>query len=206
MRIFEIYSDIIKGTPNPVVIEIGAADGGDTARLLEPLVNCGREWRLLAFECEKKNFPKFRARNLDGVEFFEMAVGDKCGPHRFVGSGAWPYSGSLKEPQNHRISHAWINFEEPIEVPCVTLDSVWDSCRLDHMDFIWMDVQGAEDLVIAGGQKALARTRWIWAEVYEGPEYEGPIGREEFKRRLPGKWEIADIKDSDVLFHNLDFP
>ncbi len=204
--IFERYRDIIHGTTNPVVVEIGCADGEDTARLQLPLANTGRDWRLLAFECEKKNFEKFQRRNIDGVEFFPMAVSDHCGPGRFVGSGQWPYSGSLKEPVNHRVSHAWIQFEEPIEVPCVTLDSVFDSCRLHEISFIWMDVQGAEDLVITGGQKALAKTRWIWAEVYEGEEYQGHIGRDEFLRRLPGKWEISDIKDSDVLFHNLDFP
>jgi len=27
------------------------------------------------------------------------------------------------------------------------------------IDFVWADVQGAEDLFIAGGQQALARTR-----------------------------------------------
>lgn len=206
MDIWERYRGIIHGTTNPVVVEIGAADGQDTVRLREPLVNTGRTWRLLAFECEKGNFLKFREQQLHDVEFFQLAVSDKVGPAQFIGSGSWPYSGSLKEPVNHRISHAWIPFQPPVEVMCTTLDAMFTTCRLDEISFLWCDVQGAEDLVIAGGQKALARTRWIWCEIYEAEEYAGHIGRDEFQRRLPGKWEIVEVQGTDVLFHNLDFP
>ncbi len=206
MTVFEHYRNIIHGTTNPIVIEIGCADGEDTARLQLPLAATGREWRLLAFECEKKNFPKFRARHLDGVEFFEMAVGDQCGPHRFVGSGSWPFSGSLKEPKLHRISHAWIPFEEPTEVPCVTLDSVMYSCRLDHCDFIWCDCQGAEDLVIDGGKAFLAQTRYFYTEYYGAEEYTGQLNREQIHQRLPGSWEIVQDWGGDMLLHNRAFP
>jgi len=206
MDIFTRYRQIIHGTTKPVVVEIGAADGQDTERLHLPLVNTGREWRLLAFECEKGNFAAFKKRDIQGVEFFELAVSDQCGPAKFTGSGTWPYSGSLKEPVNHRVSHSWIPFQPPVEVMCTTLDSIFSSCRLDHIDFLWCDVQGAEDLVVAGGQTALARTRWIWVEIYESEEYAGHIGREEFQRRLPGNWEVVEIQSTDILFHNLDFP
>lgn len=205
-QIWQHYRNIIHGTTNPVVVEIGAADGQDTERLQLPLAATGRNWRLLAFECEPKNFDKFKQRNIDSVEFFPVAVSDHDGPGRWVGSGNWPYSGSLKEPVIHRVSHAWIPFEQPTEVPCVMLDTMFKTCRLDHIDFIWMDVQGAEDLVLAGGQHALAKTRWIWAEVYEDAQYEGPIGKEGFLSRLPGRWEIEFIESTDILFHNLDFP
>jgi len=199
--IFERYRDIIHGTTSPVVIEIGAADGQDTARLQEPLLHTGREWRLLAFECEKNNFPKFRERKLDGVEFFELAVSDKCGPASFVGSGSWPYSGSLKEPKLHRISHAWIPFQPPVEVNCTTLDDVFQTCRLDHCDFIWMDVQGAEDLVIAGGLSALNKTRYLYTEYYGSEEYTGQLNREQIVERLPG-WEIVQDWSGDMLLQN----
>ena len=206
MNIWERINGIANGATSPVFVEIGAADGEDTARLQDALIHTGRDWRLLAFECEKNNFAKFKARNLTAVEFFELAVSDRCGPAQFIGSGTWPYSGSLKEPVNHRVSHAWIPFQPPVDVMCTTLDSVFLSCRLDHIDLIWMDVQGAEDLVIAGGQKALAKTHWIWCEIYESEEYAGHIGREEFLRRLPGRWEIVEVQGTDVLFNNLDFP
>lgn len=203
MTIFEHYKGIIHGTTNPVVIEIGCADGEDTERLREPLVNTGREWRLLAFECEKNNIPKFRARQLEGVELFEVAVSDQCGPGLFTSSGGWPFSGSLKEPKLHRISHAWIPFaDKPVEVPCITLDAVMDSCRLDHVDFIWMDVQGAEDLVIAGGKIALTKTRYLFTEYYGSEEYAGQLNRDQIHDRLPGAWEIVEDWGGDVLFRN----
>jgi FkbM family methyltransferase len=204
MTIFEHYRAIVNGATKPVVIEIGAADGGDTTLLLDPLVNTGREYRFLAFECEPKNFPKFRARGLTGVEFFEMAMSDACGWHRFVGSGSWPYSGSLKEPKLHRISHAWIPFEQPSEVPCTTLDSVFQSCRLDHIDFVWMDVQGAEDLVIDGGKSALTQCRFLYTEYYGAEEYAGQLNRDQIQDRLPGAWEIVEDWSGDVLFRNTE--
>ncbi len=202
MTVLEHYRTIINGTTSPVVVEIGAADGEDTARLHLPLVNTGRAFRLLAFECEKKNFPKFKARNIEDVEFFEMAVSDHDGPGRWVGSGTWPYSGSLKEPKLHRVSHAWIPFEEATEVPCVMLDSVMKTCRLDHIDFIWMDVQGAEDLVIRGGMNAIAKTRYLYTEYYGSEEYEGQLNREQIIERLPGKWEIVHDWSGDMLLSN----
>lgn len=201
--IYTLYRDIVNEAVNPVVVEIGAADGGDTEKLALGLAATGKETRLLAFECEVKNIPAIKAKHIAGLELFEMAVGDICGFVPFIGSGSWAYSGSLKEPKLHRISHAWIPFQPPVQVPCVTLDSVFDSCRLDHIDFIWMDVQGAEDLVIAGGQKALCSTRYIYSEIYEAEEYTGQIGRKEILKRLPGNWEIVADWGGDALFKNL---
>lgn len=205
MTIHERVREIVAASPNPVIIEIGAADGEDTEKLSLAIAATGRTGRLIAFECEPKNIPAIHKRAIPGLQLHEMAVGDKTGPASFIGSGSWAYSGSLKEPKLHRISHAWIPFQPPIQVRCITLDDVFQTCSLDHIDFIWMDVQGAEDLVIAGGQQALAKTEWIWAEVYETDEYEGHIGREEFRRRLPGNWEITEIHGTDILFHQI-FP
>ncbi len=203
MTIQEHFRGIIAGATNPVVIEIGAGRGEDTIKLMEDVRNVGRAYRYLAFECEKNNVPFIRALNIPGnLELFELAVGAQCGPVSFVPSGSWPYSGSLKEPKLHRISHAWIPFQPPVEVSCVTLDSVFQSCRLDHCDFIWMDTQGADDLIIQGGQQAFSKTRYVYAEVYENEEYTGQIGRKEILARLPGKWEITEDWGGDALFRN----
>lgn len=203
MTIHERIRGILAEAAHPVVVEVGAADGEDTEKLALSLAATGKQTRLIAFECETKNIPAIKRRNIAGLELFEMAVSDKCGMAPFVGSGSWPYSGSLKEPKLHRVSHAWIPFQPPVDVPCVTLDSIFQTCQLTEISFLWMDVQGAEDLVIAGGQVALAKTGWIWAEVYEADEYEGHIGREEFCRRLPGKWAIVETHGTDILFRNL---
>lgn len=203
MTIYDYYRQAVDGAAHPVVIEIGAADGGDTEKLAMGLAATGRETRLIAFECEPKNIPAIRKRNILGLQLHEMAVGDKTGPVPFVGSGNWPYSGSLKEPKLHRITHAWIPFQPPIEVRCITLDDVFQTCGLDHIDFIWMDVQGGEDLVIAGGQHALSKTHYLYTEVYEDEQYTGQIGRTEILKRLPGEWRIECDWGGDVLLRNL---
>ena len=83
-----------------------------------------------------------------------------------------------------------------------------DSMDFSKVDWIWCDVQGAEDLVIAGGQETLARTRFFYTEYIECEAYEGQIGRDEIHRRLPGTWRIAEdyrqwAQGGDCLFENL---
>lgn len=206
MTILDHYKNAVLEATDAVVVEIGAADGGDTEALASALIANGKPYRLYAFECEPKNIPKIEAKKIPGLLFRPVAISDVDGTGRFVGSGSWPYSGSLKEPKLHRISHAWIPFEPPISVETVKLDTVFREEHLDHIDFLWMDVQGAEDLVISGGQKALARTKLLYTEIYEDEQYTGQIGRVEILKRLPGKWAIVEDYGGDVLFKNLNYP
>lgn len=59
-------------------------------------------------------------------------------------------SGSLLEPTGHLIDHPWCVFEQQTTVVTRRLDSVTAELKLNRIDFIWMDVQGAEKLVLAG--------------------------------------------------------
>lgn len=58
-------------------------------------------------------------------------------------------------------------------VPTITLDTYFETMGLDHIDLLWMDVQGAEKIVLKGGEKLLEFTHFIYAEVSETPLYEG---------------------------------
>jgi len=88
------------------------------------------------------------------------------------------------------------------------LDNVAARMQIAKVDWIWCDVQGAEDLVIAGGLKTFARTRFFYTEYIEVEAYVGQIGRDEIHRRLPGRWRIAEDyrswdKGGDCLFERL---
>lgn len=53
-----------------------------------------------------------------------------------------------------------------IEVPAVTLDAAADAAGIDRLDFIKMDIEGAETAAIRGGQETLERFRPILAVEY----------------------------------------
>jgi FkbM family methyltransferase len=46
----------------------------------------------------------------------------------------------------------------------MTLDSVARETQLDRIDLLWVDIQGAERDMIAGGRHALSRTRYMMIE------------------------------------------
>ena len=201
--IYDIYPSIVKASDSPVVLEIGVGTGEDTGRLVQCVLERGKPYTFLAFEPEWKNIPRIRSRSLPGrVELLPVAIGAKTGVADFISSGDWPLSGSLKKPVEHLKSYPWLKFQPPTPVPVMSLDDVFRVYAIERCDFMWIDVQGAEDLVIEGGQNALAKTRWVYSECYSTEEYEGHIGPVEMRRRLPGQWTITQQWGDNYLFKN----
>ena len=98
---------------------------------------------------------------------------------------------------------ATLLFERQVEVRVITLDDFYDLYSLPYIDFIWCDVQGAEDLVIAGGRRALAHTRYFYTEYYDTQMYEGQIGAREIHARLPGTWKVVEQWPYHILCEHL---
>ena len=184
------------------VLEIGAGHGDDTARLVEAVLGTGKPYRFFTFECERNNIAPIVEKVGSRVHVVSCAIGDRNGSASFTGSGAWPFSGSVKAPKEHLKTNPWIPFQEPVQVPMMRLDDFCTQHGIGHVDFIWSDVQGAEDLMIAGGMETLARTGWLYTEYYNTQEYEGQIPLDEIHRRLPGRWERAEVWTDNVLFRN----
>jgi FkbM family methyltransferase len=65
--------------------------------------------------------------------------------------------------------------KENLEVPTTTLDRLAADCRLDRIDILKLDVQGAELLALKGAEALLSerRIRAIYCEVLFAPIYEG---------------------------------
>jgi FkbM family methyltransferase len=180
------------------IIEIGAANGDDTAELL-------KFGKVIAFEPEPMNVEILKTR-FDGDWNFtlvEAAVGDTMGRTTFNRSrtndpAALRLSGSILPPKNHVKHWDWIYFDQPMEVRTVTLDSVIDS---PLVDFIWCDAQGAEGLIIKGGQETLKKTRYILMEYANDEHYEGQPTLFELCKMLPDFEPVIDY-GTDVLFKN----
>jgi FkbM family methyltransferase len=173
-----------------VIFDVGACDGVDTLRYqkLFPMA------RFFVFEPLPRNVEKLRnifgrsnqsppdtfiagiaLSDLDGEATFHVSAGD---PDRIetddekkseIGNKA----SSLLQPR-HELPEMlrWMEFPEQIAVPTARLESFCREHALRRIDFIHMDVQGAEKKVLSGAGQMLGKIGVIWMEVAFEPSYE----------------------------------
>ena len=82
-------------------------------------------------------------------------------------------SSSLLEPVKHLELHPNVAFNEAIEVPTRRLDGLLAESDALPPQFIHMDVQGAELMVLEGLGLALEHVEAIWLEVERVELYKG---------------------------------
>ena len=113
------------------------------------------------------------------VTFYPVALGDRIGTATMYLSThtADPYenfaSSSLLEPKEHLTYAPYILFNDTIQVPVTTLDAWAEKHGVDHVDFMWLDMQGYELPALMSGLKILATTRVIVLEVEFVEAYKG---------------------------------
>ena len=80
-------------------------------------------------------------------------------------------------------------------------DESGEGLRIDTVDFIWADVQGAEGDMIRGGLRVLSRTRYLYTEWSDDELYEGQATLTEILRLLPD-FRVVELWSDDVLLEN----
>jgi len=188
---------LLAGVRVPVILDIGACEGEDSIRYsrLYP------QARIFTFEPLPANQALIRANfatyGTTQAELVPLALSDRAGAAVFhVSSGRppdlfsgenWNYgnkSSSLLAPATAAPMHGWITFAESITVTCETLDHFCAARGLTGIDFIHLDVQGAEGLVLAGAAATLPRVRTLWLEVANEELYAGQKLRPEIEALL----------------------
>jgi len=177
------------------IFDIGACEGEDSIRYsklyprshvytFEPLP----ENQALVLE----HFKHYQVKN---AELVSCALSNKTGtaefhvssgkpPHLFEGEN-WNYgnkSSSLLSPASNEPMFGWIEFKKAITVSCKTLDEFCQERNIRCIDFIHMDVQGAETLVLQGASLMLNNITAIWLEVSEQRLYQGQGLRSEVEK------------------------
>lgn len=161
-----------------VLFDIGACEGEDSIRyqrifpkarihLFEPrpdnLAIIDRN--LKEFGCDKIVVSNLALSNQTGSATFYLSSGK---PNDAT-DDAWDFgnkSSSLLPPSEKMKEHtSWLNFDRELHVTTERLDHYCAMHNIDHIDFIHMDVQGAELMVLQGAGEMLQRITAIWLEV-----------------------------------------
>lgn len=208
----DIY-EFIRSLKIKVLVEIGSHFGEDTLQFkrIHPFA------RIIAFEPDPRNVKIIRDSKIDRLcEFYPIALSDKNETRPFfMSSGSvgekhqdrqhrendWSSSSSLKKPTGHLEAHKWITFPKMTMVECRRLDD-FPSLKDIVVDFIWMDVQGAEDMVLSGAIETLKRTRYVYTE-YDNQLYEGQMNREQLIAFFGPNWSVVHDYGNDILLKNM---
>ncbi len=192
-------------TPSPIIMEIGAANGDDTLDFLNTLEETATVY---AFEPEPKNIAILKERiTAPNFHLYEGVVSDTNGELTFNRSSTdnpddLSFSGSIMKPKNHLTMWDWIHFTETLTVPSTTLDSFCTTNNIDTVDFIWCDVQGAEEKVLLGGKESFEkRVRYFYTEYSNDEQYEGQPKLERILELLPS-FEVVQNYGQDILLKN----
>jgi len=192
---------------NPIIFEIGANDGTDTMRLAEMFENP----KIHCFEPDPFTFEKL---NQHISHLNKNIITNCCALSNYTGEANFyiadnTYSSSLKKPVEHLSVYSFVKFQENKIVKVDTLDNYAKTHKINYCDFVWMDVQGAEDLVIEGGKEFFKRTKYLYTEFSNKELYERAPNKFKILELLPG-FEILEVirewdADGDVLLINKNF-
>lgn len=194
-------------------VEIGVHFGEDTRVFRNMYPNA----RIVGFEPDPRNVNIIRDTGIDTIcEFYPVALSDTNGVREFYMSSGdaknihpdpqhrendWSSSSSLKRPTGHLSMHPWITFPNKAMVECRRLDDI-QSLKTGIIDFMWVDVQGAEDIVFAGAKDTLSRTRYVYTE-YASGLYEGQLNRTQLIALFGNKWSVVHDFGGDILLKNM---
>jgi FkbM family methyltransferase len=192
--------------PDPTILEIGCNDGSDTLEFLRVMPQA----KIYCFEPDRRAIARFK-KNLgshrDNVKLFEIAVSNRTGQIDFHMSTSDDPSGegfdqasSIRDPKNVR-ELTWIRYEKTVTVDTCRLDDWCAENGVKQVDFIWMDVEGAEGDVIAGAPNILQDTRFLYTEYSNNELYEGQLSLKSLLARLPS-FEVVARYPGDVLLRN----
>lgn len=170
-----------------VILDIGACEGENSIRY-------GRlfpQAHVYAFEPLASNVSLLETNlaeyGMSNVTAIDVCLADEHGTAEFhVSSGTppqyvdakvdWDFgnkSSSLLMPGRTQDVHPWLEFNGTVTVSTARLDQVARRLGITHADFLHMDVQGAEIMVLDGAGDLLESVHTLWIEVEAVPLYEG---------------------------------
>ena len=158
--------------PKSVIVEAGAHIGVDTVEMAtlwpDSMVHAFEPIPSLHSQLESNT------RALPNVIRHRFALGNTTGRQLIhVSKGISDASSSLLVPKEHLRVHPGVEFDETMEVDTVTLDDWASKTGIDHVDFMWLDLQGFELQALQSAMVILRTVTAIHCEVSLIKTYEG---------------------------------
>ncbi|MFA5758090.1 MAG: FkbM family methyltransferase [Clostridia bacterium] len=191
---------------SPVFFEVGMHYGDDTVHIL-PMLNNPRYY---GFDQDPRNVDRLlQAPWIHKIDFRDFALGGKTDIADFYMShskdGDWSGSSSLKKPKEHLQHFSHITFDHTT-IAVTTLDEFCAKHHVDHIDFLWTDIQGAELDLIRGGQQMLQYSvKFFYLEYYDNEMYEGQPKLTTIMDTLGPHWITYRKYPSEILLLNQQF-
>jgi FkbM family methyltransferase len=164
--------DLLAHLPvNPVILEAGAHHGEDTATLAQYAAH------VYAFEPvpELYEVTERTTAHCDNVTLSKVALGGEDGMGwMHVSAGRDDASSSLMAPAEHTTHYPHIGFKpEPIPVIVSTIETWARENEVDHIDGMWLDMQGSELSALKAAGTILQHVQAImietsYVELYAG--------------------------------------
>ena len=206
---------VIRDLKIEIFVEIGMHFGTDTVEFRKMHPNA----RIISFEPDPRNIAMIKKLGNDKLcELYEFAISDTNDPMDFYLSSGnatgrlndslltendWSCSSSLKKPTGHLIEHKWVTFPNKVKVNCSKLDD-FVPLKNTKIDIMWVDVQGAEDLVFSCAQETLKNTHYVYTEYSNRELYEKQLNLRGVLNLFPGFKVVHDF-GGDVLLENMNF-
>lgn len=205
-----ILEFLFKDHPPKVIFDIGACEAEDSLRYHNMFPQC----QIFAVEPLPKNIKRIKHLIADEqttrLHLAEYAIGSEDGRQIFyvsfgrpdsAGKEEWDYgnkSSSLLKPTSLMSKfHSWLQFNETITVDVLTLPSLVKKYNVTTIDFIHLDVQGAELKILKTGRSVLQNVRAVWLEVADHAIYSSqPTARD--VEKYMGSVGFVKLVDSRV--------
>jgi 2-O-methyltransferase len=189
-----------------VILEAGVCDGRDTLEF----ANEFPRGTIYGFECEP-NFYKeatLKVGSRNNVKLFPLALSDKDGLvsyHVSILNNSITGSGSILPPKLHTEIHPDIKFPTVITVEATTIQNWAIKNNVQRIDFMWLDLQGAELKALHGAGEILDSVSAIFTEVslietYDGVPLYGELKRFLSTRGFRVEREFLPYKDMGNVF------
>lgn len=156
----ELLKDILP--ENPVILEAGAHYAQDTRWMAQ----VWPKGIIHAFEPTPVNFKRVEeaAQEYTNIKCYIYALDKECGIKLFYQDGD---EDKGNQGANSLLPHNLLkpSSNPPIEVDCITIDEWATKEGVDHIDFMWLDIEGNELNALKGSVHILPTVKAIFTEV-----------------------------------------